>query len=103
MRKFAFVSDYVRLYALYNEGGVYLDTDVEVLKDFTQLWNCENVIGYEGDEKISTAVIASIPNSKWIENLLNKYNDRSFIRHDGTLDMTTNVSFISDSLRKGGN
>ena len=101
-RKFAFVSDYVRLYALYNEGGVYLDTDVEVLKDFTSLLNCENTLGYEGDDKISTAFIASLPNSKWIGQLLDEYNDRCFIRQDGSLDMTTNVSFISDSIRKEG-
>src|SRR5690606_10065703 len=36
-RKFAFVSDYVRLYALYQYGGIYLDTDVEVLKPFDPL------------------------------------------------------------------
>lgn len=101
-KKFAFVSDYVRLYALYTEGGVYLDTDVEVLKDFSSLLNCANTLGYEGDEKISTAFIASEPKSKWIGQLLDKYNDRDFIREDGTIDMTTNVSFISDSLRKDG-
>jgi hypothetical protein len=75
---------------------------VEVIKDFTQLLNCENVLGYESDEKISTAVIASIPHSMWIDNLLKKYHDRSFIRKDGTLDLTSNVSFISDILRKEG-
>ena len=32
-KKWAFVSDYVRIYALYNEGGIYLDTDVKILKD----------------------------------------------------------------------
>lgn len=101
-KKFAFVSDYVRLYALYSEGGVYLDTDVEVLKDFSVLLNCANTLGYEADDKISTAFIASEPNSKWIGQLLDQYNDRCFIREDGTIDMTTNVSFISDSLRKAG-
>ena len=36
-KKFAFVSDYVRVYALYNYGGIYLDTDVEVFKSLDEL------------------------------------------------------------------
>ena len=43
-KKYAFVSDYVRLYALYNYGGVYLDTDVEVIKDFSELLNTESIL-----------------------------------------------------------
>ena len=38
-KKYAFVSDYVRLHALYKYGGVYLDTDVKVLKSFNNLLN----------------------------------------------------------------
>ena len=34
--KYAFVSDYVRLYALYEYGGIYLDTDVEIYKEFSE-------------------------------------------------------------------
>ena len=36
-RKFAFVTDYVRLWALYTEGGIYMDTDVEILKPLDDL------------------------------------------------------------------
>lgn len=102
MKKYAFVSDYVRLYVLYNEGGIYLDTDVEILKDFTSLLNGDVVLGYESASKISTAFIASAPKSIWIGDLLNKYMHRNFIKSDGTLDLTTNVSFISDELRSNG-
>ena len=42
-KKFAFVSDYVRLYALYNYGGIYLDTDVEVIRDFSPLLNDKSI------------------------------------------------------------
>ena len=38
-RKYAFVSDYVRLYVLYNYGGIYLDSDIKVLKSFDSLLN----------------------------------------------------------------
>ena len=49
-RKFAFVTDYVRLYALYTEGGVYMDTDVEALKPYDDLLNLTAFTGYEGSK-----------------------------------------------------
>lgn len=101
-QKYAFVSDYVRLYALYHEGGVYLDTDVEVCKDFTNLLNSDVVMGYENKVQISTAFIASVPQSVLIKKLLDSYYVRHFIREDASLDMTTNVSYISAFLRAHG-
>ena len=47
-RKFAFVTDYVRLYALYTEGGIYMDTDVEVLKPYDDLLGLRGVTGSAG-------------------------------------------------------
>ena len=72
-KKFAFVSDYVRLYALYNYGGIYLDTDVEVIRDFSPLLNDKTILGYETDESISTAFIAGPPKTAWIKSLLDIY------------------------------
>lgn len=94
-KKYAFVSDYVRLYALYTYGGIYLDTDVEVLKSFDDLLFNESFIGRESDCFLCTAVIGARPNMKWILELLNLYAERSFIRSDGTLDVTTNVIQIT--------
>ena len=97
-KKYAFVSDYVRLYALYNFGGVYLDTDVEVLKDFSPLLKTETTFGFEDVGKISTAFIAVEPRAKWIKELLDIYAHRSFVLPDGRNDQTTNVEFISKYL-----
>lgn len=97
-KKYAFVSDYVRLYALYNYGGVYLDTDVEVLKDFSQLFKTETTFGFEDVGKISTAFIAVEPRVMWIKELLDIYAQRSFVLPDGRNDQTTNVEFISKYL-----
>lgn len=47
MRKWAYVADYVRLYALYTEGGIYLDTDVQVLKSFNSLLDCNAFWGID--------------------------------------------------------
>jgi len=60
-RKFAFVTDYVRLYALFNEGGIYMDTDVEVLKSFDDLLYLPAFSGYESNKFSSfpTGIMAS--------------------------------------------
>ena len=49
-QKWAFLTDYVRLGVLYNEGGIYFDTDVEVLKPFDKLLNYDAFFGREGKE-----------------------------------------------------
>jgi mannosyltransferase OCH1-like enzyme len=46
-KKYAFAADYIRLHALYNYGGIYLDTDVEVLKSFDDLLDLPYFIGKE--------------------------------------------------------
>jgi mannosyltransferase OCH1-like enzyme len=52
----AFVSDYVRLYALYNFGGIYLDTDIEVVKPFDALLSNKGFLAYEDEKLINNAV-----------------------------------------------
>ena len=101
-KKFAFVSDYVRLYALYNEGGIYMDTDVEVINDFSKLLGENTVLGYEDDKNLTTAFIAVPPKAIWVKELLDLYENRSFIKEDGLLDLTTNVIFISNYLKDKG-
>ena len=101
-KKFAFVSDYVRLYALYNEGGIYMDTDVEVINDFSKLLGENAVLGYEDDNSLTTAFIAVPPKAIWIKEILDLYEKRSFIKEDGLLDLTTNVIFISNYLKEKG-
>ena len=66
-KKWAFVSDVFRLYALYSEGGVYLDTDVEIRKSFDEFLDLDFFIGAEKNksfESIGTAVIGSNKNNK---------------------------------------
>ena len=58
-RKFAFVTDYVRLYALYYEGGVYMDTDVEVLKPIDEFLKHKAFSSFENNNTIPTGLMAS--------------------------------------------
>lgn len=103
-RKFAFVTDYVRLYALYNEGGIYMDTDVEVLKPYDDLLELTAFTGYEGSKYLPpvTGTMASEAGGEWVKEQLEVYNDIHFIKPDGTLDTTTNTVRISELMKVGG-
>ena len=103
-RKYAFVSDYVRLWALNNEGGVYLDTDVEVFKPFDDLLGFDAFVGFEGSKHlpVGTCVMASKANGHWVGEMLEAYRDRHFILENGSCDLTTNVQFITARIRERG-
>lgn len=104
-RKFAFVTDYVRLYALKTEGGVYMDTDVEVLKPFDDfLMNLTAFTGYEGSKKIPpvTGTMASEPDGEWVSEQLAYYDNARFIKEDGSLDTTPNTVTISRIMQNNG-
>lgn len=103
-RKYAFVTDYVRLYALYNEGGIYMDTDVEVLKSYDDLLNLTAFTGYEGSKRKPpvTGTMASMPKGEWVTEQLNAYNGCHFLNDDGSMDLTTNTQRISQIMRSNG-
>lgn len=102
--KFAFVSDYVRLVALEHEGGLYLDTDVEVFKPFDDLLVFKAFAGFEGSKHkpMGTCVMASEPNGEWVTEILEAYQDRHFVKEDGSFDIRTNVQFITSLMAANG-
>lgn len=103
-KKYAFVSDYVRLWALEQEGGVYLDTDVEVLRPFDSLLDDTAFIGLEESLALlpGTCVMGCEAHCQWVTDMLSTYEDAKFVREDGTLDMTTNVQRIGARMVEGG-
>lgn len=98
LKKYAFVSDVCRLYALYNEGGIYFDTDIEVIKPFTKFENYSSFIGYEVNDLIGTGVIGSMPRSKWIGMILDSYKNEHFIGYNGLMNFYPNTQRITDLL-----
>ena len=96
-KKYAFVSDVARLYALYNHGGIYLDTDILVVKSFDDLLDDVSFIGYEADMLPGTGVIAAEKKSEWIKGFLNLYEHISFISLKGRLDLTPNTVRLKKS------
>ncbi|MDD5990034.1 MAG: glycosyltransferase [Paludibacteraceae bacterium] len=104
-RKYAFVSDYVRLWALEQYGGLYMDVDFEVFRPFDELMDKYPAFaGYEGSKRkpVMMGVLASEPHGAWVRDMLSTYENRSFIKPDGSLDMTPNTSYFSDRLEAQG-
>jgi len=101
-KKYAFVSDVARLWALVNEGGLYLDTDILVLKPFDpNFWTKRAFIGFEHDHFIGTGLIAAGRNHPFFKEFLYKYKDLHFF-HGPKYDEETNVSRITKFfLQKG--
>lgn len=103
-RKYAFVSDYVRLFAIYNYGGIYMDTDVEVLKSFDKFLHHPAFSGFEDNNSVTTGIMASGKGSIWAKDQLGYYHDkdRRFYLSDGNIDETTNVSIITKYMLSKG-
>lgn len=101
-KKFAFVTDVVRLYALYNEGGIYMDTDVEVIKPLDPFLDNVAFSGFEGLDRLPTGIMASEKGGQWVKDNLEYYTRHHFITLDGKLDLTTNVTIITDYMLKKG-
>lgn len=103
-RKFAFVTDYVRLWALYTEGGVYMDTDVEALKSYDDMLSLTAFTGYEGSKHMPpvTGTMASEAGGEWVKEQLDEYDGLHFVKEDGSFDMMTNTVRISDKMRSNG-
>lgn len=102
--KYAFVSDYVRLWALYHEGGLYMDVDFEVYKPFDNLLGDHAFAGFEGSKHnpLMMGVCASEAHGEWVAEMLNAYEGRHFIKPDGSYDMTTNVQFLTSIMAANG-
>lgn len=88
-KKYAFAADYIRLYALYHFGGIYLDSDVLVYKSFDDLLKLPYFIGEDYIHLFEPAIIGCEPNTPWIGRVMERYRDRPFIMEDGAYDMKT--------------
>ena len=101
--KYAFVSDYARFKILYEHGGIYFDTDVEVIKSFDEILSEGAFMGCELNTPQYSAVnpglgLGAQPGLKLYSEILNKYSTLSFYNKDGTYNLTTIVKHTTDIL-----
>ena len=93
-KKWAYVSDYIRMYAIYNYGGIYLDTDVLVLENFDKFLNNKVFVGFERENYPFTAVFGAEKKNKFIKKLLDYYDNLDAYNFDIENNNTITVSNI---------
>lgn len=94
-KKWAFVSDYARLDILVNIGGIYLDTDVEIVKNLDCFLNQDAFVSFQSKDEIQTGVMATIKGHSMFVEFLNHYNNIDFLNTDGSYNLSPNVVFIT--------
>ncbi len=107
-KKWAFVTDYARLKILYENGGIYFDTDVEIIKGIDDFLNNQCFMGIERPQignpnNVNTGLgLGSVPGFPLIKEIMEDYNDKVFIKADGTQDITTCTVRNTAILQKHG-
>lgn len=107
-KKWAFVSDYARHKILYEQGGIYFDTDVEVIKSFDDILSkgafmgCENPNLEKGISVASGLGCGVAPKNEFYGEVLKDYEESSFCQENGELNLYTVVDRITDLLKKHG-
>ncbi len=84
-KSWAYVTDYFRLWVLYNYGGIYLDADVMLQKNFDEYLEYKIFIGTEFTSQLGAHCIGAEAGNPYIKDCLDFYKDRHFIRPDGSL------------------
>ncbi len=97
-KKWAYVSDYIRAYAIYNEGGIYLDTDVLILDNFEKFLNDRAFVGYENPNYPFTAVFGAEKGHPFVKSILDYYEGREFEFDSNDQMKVVNTKSVSDIL-----
>lgn len=95
---YAFAADYIRLYALYTEGGIYLDCDVLMYKPFDDLLQLPYFLGEDRVHYFEPAIIGAEAGTPWIADILSHYTNRTFQLSKGVYDLTELPKVFIDRL-----
>lgn len=107
-KKYAFVSDYARFWILYKYGGLYFDTDVEVIKSMNDIiergpFMGIELIGANGMPQVNPGLGLGVESQNtFYQKVLDYYNEQSFLNEDGTLNQTTVVTRVTGVLTEAG-
>ena len=101
-KKYAFVSDVARLYALYNYGGIYFDTDIEVLTNIDPYLDSSMVLAFESESMLMSAFIATEKNNNTIKEFLEIYSSMNFLQEDGSFNIIANTVYLTELMEKNG-
>ena len=106
--KWAFISDYARFKILYEQGGLYFDTDVEIIRSIDPIVEVGAFMGFErdagnGDGKFAPGLgLGAYPNMEIYKEIIDLYNNMHLVSEDGKVTLTTVVVHITNVLKKYG-
>lgn len=102
-KKYAFVSDVMRLIVLEKYGGVYFDTDVEVVRNISPLLNDGGFIGFENDRFVNSGqVMAAVPHHSVIQAMIEEYKKLHFTNADGSVNAVGCPHLNTDVMERFG-
>lgn len=103
VKKWAFVTDYARLDIIYQHGGIYLDTDVEIIKPFNDLLQLKGFAGFEDSGYVNLGLgFGAEPGNQLIKELRNAYDTIHFIKSDGSFNLVPMPIINAEVLTKHG-
>ena len=98
--RWAFAADAVRLYAVYSEGGIYLDSDVEALRSFDPLTNRPYFFGYEnGSHRIEAATFGAEAHFPAVEKALQFYQTHFFEYKESDVDFLVIPNILAETFQ----
>jgi mannosyltransferase OCH1-like enzyme len=102
-KKYAYVTDYIRLKVLYEHGGFYLDTDVELMKPLDAFCTHRGVIGFENDQFVNSGqLLAAKAGHPVLEEMMACYHDLEFYHQDGRMNLVGCPHVNTDVLERHG-
>lgn len=102
-KKWGFVPDFARLDIIYEQGGIYLDTDVELLQSFDNLLNYEFFCGFESKEYVALGLgFGALPKNRDIYNMMRLYDDLNFKLDNGDINLTASPIYQTEYFIEQG-
>ena len=103
-KKWAFVSDYIRIDVVYRYGGIYMDTDVEVIRSLDELLEYMAYVGLEAESNCIGFGLGfgAEKGNRILKELCDYYRTLRFIKEDGTFDLTPNPIIVTEYLKSKG-
>lgn len=110
LKKYAYVSDYARLWILNKCGGLYFDTDVEIIRPIDDILGKGGFMGFEKHEKNPDMAdmvnlglgFASMPNNKILQDVMDYYESNHYLKGDGKIEVITIVHITTKVLKQYG-
>lgn len=102
-KKWGFVPDYARLDIIYQYGGIYLDTDVEIIRNFDDLLSASSFMGFFDINSVNLGIgFGAQKGNELIMKMRNYYNNKTFVKLDGSLDMRVCNEYQDPVLKEYG-